>query len=499
MKRTEWSRCVACVVIAALVIVGGAVAASAANLRKIVVFVEGTSRKVQDQVIEKSGSRVLNVLSLINGVAIQLPAEGTEKALSTLRAEPTVEAVYDDPTIAVQGAVSIGVDGIAGFIQPVPEPKRELYPWGLDRISVPYIHEDQPQVAGSGIDVAILDTGIDRNHPDLKTAIVSCINARAGEEQSNCQDDNGHGTHIAGIIAAQSNQKGVIGAAPQSRLHVIKVLDKNGAGQVSDLISGLGWVPVKKIELLNMSLGFPQEWGCPPEAPAGSAQCPYPYPVLARAIKRLYDAGVIMVAAAGNRNPRPLPIAQGNGGDGNGGDGNGGDGNGGDGSCSTGQSLPPDEKTAQGNGGDSPALYCYKTTKVKAPAAYPWLIAVGATDAQDRVANYSRSGPEMAHHGVTAPGGLLQRDKAGVLVIEEGILSTTIGGGYGVGNGTSQAAAHVTGALALMLTHKRGLPFKDVHALLMRRGRSYGLPPEWEGGGLIDAERMVNALKRGRW
>jgi len=258
-----------------------------------------------------------------------------------------------------------------------------------------------------------------------------------------------------------------------------------------------------------MSLGFPQELGwadCPPGSTPGSQQCPYPYPILARTIKRLHDAGMIMVAAAGNRNPRPVPlgtIAQGN----------GGDGNGGDGPCRGTTSLPPDEKTAQGNGGDGNGgdgnggdgnggdgnggdgpTFCYKTTQVKVPAAYPWVIAVGATDSKDQVTEYSRSGQEMSEHGVTAPGGSRSRDNAGALA--EGILSTNVGGGYGLGIGTSQAAAHVTGALALMREFKRDVSFKDVHSLLMRRGRSYGLPPEWEGGGLIDAERVVNALKR---
>lgn len=469
MQRIERGRFMACLVIAVLVIAGGTFAASVSDLRKIVVFVEGTPWKVQKQVIERSGSQVLNVLELINGVAIRLPETDTAKALSTLQADPTVEAVYDDPTIAAQSTASVSADGLITFIKPAPEPTRELYAWGLDRISIPYIHEDQPQVAGRGVDVAILDTGIDRDHPDLKPAIVSCVNARAGEDETNCQDDNGHGTHIAGIIAAQLNKRGVIGAAPQSRLHAIKVLDKNGVAQVSDLISGLGLVQAKKIELVNMSLGFPQEWG--------------PYPALEKAIKRLHDAGVIMVASAGNRNPRPVPIAAGA----------GGDGAGGDTACATGQSLPPDEKTAQGAGGDGAGgdgtMFCYQTTLVKLPAAYPWVIAVGATDENDKVTDYSRSGKEMGEHGVVAPGGT----KSG-----EWLLSTNIGGGYGLGIGTSQAAAHVTGALALMQEHKRGILFKDVLGLLMRRGRSYGLPPEWEGGGMIDAERVVNALKRAR-
>jgi subtilisin len=122
---------------------------------------------------------------------------------------------------------------------------------------------------------------------------------------------------------------------------------------------------------------------------------------------------------------------------------------------------------------------------MKVPAAYPWVIAVGATDEKDKVTNYSRSGPEMTVHGVVAPGGA----RSG-----KWLLSTNIGGGYGLGIGTSQAAAHVTGTLALVLL-QRNLSFPDVLTLLWSTARTDGLFPEWEGAGLIDAERLLDALK----
>ena len=465
-------RLIACVVVSAILIAGWAFAANGSNLRKIVVFVDGTPWQVQQQAIGHSGSRVLNILSLINGVAIQLPDQGTAQALSTLQADPTVEGVYDDTTIAAQGAVPISADGIVIYIQPAPAPTHEIYPWGLEKIGIPDVHEDQPGLDGSGVEVAILDTGIDMQHPELKQNIIGGINARAGADPSNYQDDNGHGTHIAGIIAARQNKKGVIGAAPHILIYAIKVLDQNGAGQVSDLISGLGWVHANKINLVNMSLGFPQEWG--------------PYPVLEKAIKHLYNAGVIMVAAAGNRNPRPVPSPQETGAAGAGADGAGADA-----SCSTSQSLPPDERVAQGAGADGAGAdgttFCYQTTKVKIPAAYPWVIAVGATDEEDLVTDYSRSGPEMTAHGVVAPGGA----RHGAW-----ILSTNIGGGYGLNIGTSQAAAHVTGTLALALQLQRNLSSQDVLSLLWSTARTDGLSPDWEGAGVVDAERLLDALKR---
>src|SRR2546428_8065688 len=140
MKRAERGRLIACVVVSAILIAGWAFAASGSNLRKIVVFVDGTPWQGQQQVIGRSGSLVLNILSLINGVAIQLPEQGTAQALSTLQADPSVEGVYDDPAIAAHGAASISADGIVIYIQPASAPPQETYGWGLEKIGIPDGH-----------------------------------------------------------------------------------------------------------------------------------------------------------------------------------------------------------------------------------------------------------------------------------------------------------------------------------------------------------------------
>src|SRR5262249_60137980 len=95
--------------------------------------------------------------------------------------------------------------GIVIYIQPVSPPAQETYGWGLTRIGIPQIRVDYPGLEGAGVKVAIMDTGIDRNHPDLKQNIIGGINAHAGENQSDYQDYNGHGTHMAGIIAGRVN------------------------------------------------------------------------------------------------------------------------------------------------------------------------------------------------------------------------------------------------------------------------------------------------------
>ena len=437
-------RVVACLVVLVGLMGGGAFAATGNSIRKIVVFQAGTSVQVQQQVVARSGSRVLNLLSLINGVAIELPTESAAQALVALQADPTVAGVYDDLTNSGQDG---GGDNVI-VITPADPPTQEFYPWGLDTIHVPDVHQEDPGLKGSGVIVAMLDTGIDMNHPDLSKNIKGGYNALAGQDSRNYQDDNGHGTHMAGIIAARMNRLGVVGAAYQAQIVAVKVLDQYGNGRLSDLINGLGWISTNKIRVVNMSLGFSED-----------------SPLLEQAIQRLYEAGVIMVASAGNGG---TTCAQDGGGDDGGGDDGGGDG------------------IAQDGGGDDGGGDAGCQTSQKAvhyPARYPWVISVAATNGDDKVTGYSQSGKV----DVAAPGGSQSGPR---------IFSTNKGGGYGWGSGTSQAAAHVTGALALVLQKNPKMSYEEAMTLLQETARDLGEPVERQGAGLIDVEAMIKALKR---
>jgi subtilisin family serine protease len=300
-------------------------------------------------------------------------------------------------------------------------------------IDVPAIYQHWPGLWGTGVVVAILDTGIDLppplDHPELSPRIIGGYNARAGANPSDYQDDNGHGTHMAGIIAAALNsplQAGIIGVAPQATLLAVKVLDRYGAGYLSDVINGLQWVhnngsPQAKV--VNMSIGFQEN-----------------IPPLNKAIHELDKEDVIMVASAGNSCPQPPIQDEGNGDECDGG----------------------------------PQLACDPAQTVKYPAAYDEVMAVGATDHLDQIAGYSLSGSEV---DVAAPGG---SKATGVR-----ILSTTTGGGYGYGSGTSQAAAHVTGAVALALQLRPGISFEEVRCVLQATAG---------GPGRINVYDMVQAL-----
>src|SRR5205823_7526044 len=90
---------------------------------------------------------------------------------------------------------------------------------------------------GAGVNVAVIDTGIDLTHPDLAANIVGGTNCSKGGPK-NYSDGNGHGTHVAGIIAALDNGIGVVGVAPEAKLWAVRVLDDKGSGSTSDVVCG---------------------------------------------------------------------------------------------------------------------------------------------------------------------------------------------------------------------------------------------------------------------
>ena len=142
--------------------------------------------------------------------------------------------------------------------------------------------------ATGGVRVGVLDTGIDRNHPDLAGKVAACAMATAGTGvviPGSCADDEGHGTHVAGTIAALTgNAAGVAGVAPDASLAVFKALHGPGEGYYSDVIAGLRWLRTTGgARVINMSIG-----GGPESAS------------LDRELAAAAAAGVLLIAAAGN-------------------------------------------------------------------------------------------------------------------------------------------------------------------------------------------------------
>lgn len=160
----------------------------------------------------------------------------------------------------------------------------QVLPWGVDRIDA----ERAWRIStGEGVKVAVVDTGIDRDHPDLLRNIHGGFNAIAPTPQypdpDDFDDDHGHGTHCAGIIGAVNNSIGVVGVAPDAWLYGVKVLDSSGSGYLSDCVEGIEWCIKKRMQVISMS------WGSYSH-----------YPILEEVCKAAWDRGAVLVAAAGN-------------------------------------------------------------------------------------------------------------------------------------------------------------------------------------------------------
>lgn len=135
--------------------------------------------------------------------------------------------------------------------------------------------------AGQGVKVAVLDTGIDYNHVDLDDNYIGGYDFVNGD--SSPMDGHGHGTHCAGIIAAEDNEQGVIGVAPEASLYGVKVLSDQGSGSISDIVAGIDWAIDNGMNVVSMSLG----------ASSGDS-------TLQDACNRANNAGIVVVCASGN-------------------------------------------------------------------------------------------------------------------------------------------------------------------------------------------------------
>jgi len=321
----------------------------------------------------------------LKGFSCSVPAE----KLGALEADPRVKLV--EPDLLVHTTA-----------QPVPT--------GVDRIEADL--NDTANINGLDervdVDIAIIDTGIDIDHPDLNVVggrhFYSTVFAGIfliPHEDDNYDDDAGHGTHVAGIAAALDNGYGVVGVAPGARLWGVKVLDENGSGYLSDVAAGVDWVTenASEIEVANMSLAW-----------TGDSVA------VRTAISNSVSAGVVYVVAAGN-----------------------------------------DAKDIYGSDGQP-----YTNDDVQ-PAAYAEVATISAmvdTDGMpggggastywgddDSFASFSNfSGHNTTLNPVSSPGLAIDLIMPGV-----DIYSTYKDGGYAQASGTSMASPHAAGLAALYI------------------------------------------------
>ena len=370
----------------------------------IVQFRQGTSAEARAAVVRGAGAALGVKFDRVHAAAVKVP---NANALTALVNNPFVRSVVPNrPVFAYQNGKGKPGGGGGGTTQVVPA--------GVARVGRPTSGSN-----GLGVGVAVLDTGVDLVHPDL-AGTVDAFNAFGAQS---CQDDEGHGTHVAGIIAARDNTADVIGVAPQATIYCVKVLNSAGSGSDANVMSGLEWVLnnhasfVPAIKVVNMSLGRP-----------GSVD---DNPAMHDLMTALEGAGLTIVVAAGND--------------------------------------PTVDVSSQ------------------IPAAYPEVISVASTTASagtnqcrflsapvaaDTASYFTTDGTGVV---VSAPGEEQENVNRGCFISSVGILSTRLGGGTTRMSGTSMASPHVAGVAARY--YQAGFQASDIRQLLQIKADRIGTGP----------------------
>jgi len=228
----------------------------------------------------ESEPRAVAAFQSINGFAADL----TDQEVAALRKAPNVryvEAVEERHALDIGGESAAAIEASNPFAQTVP--------FGIDLVRA---REVWPVTRGEAVNVVVIDTGIDYTHPDLAAVYAGGFNTY--DDTNNPLDDNGHGTHVSGTIAAGDNNIGVVGVAPNVKLYAVKVLDAKGSGTSDKVIAALDWVLQQKNTLgghwvVNLSLGS--------STPNAAER---------EAFGRAVDAGLVICAASGNESTAPL-------------------------------------------------------------------------------------------------------------------------------------------------------------------------------------------------
>jgi subtilisin len=377
-------------------VVGGLLAALVVSLVAAAPAVAAPRQASGGYIVVLNGSANPAVMARRHGARVRHLYRHALKGYSTnltadqaarLRAEPDVAAVVAEQTFRISA---------------------QTLPTGIDRVDGELSSAQSGNGSGEvGVDIAVIDTGIDLDHPDLNARNgVNCVSPGAPAE-----DDHGHGTHVAGTAAARDNDLGVVGVAPGARVWAVKVLNAAGSGTTSQIVCGIDWVTANAqtgagIEVANMSLGGQSLFG-------SFSTCGSTWDPMHPAICRSVSAGVTYAVAAGN--------------------------------------------SAANANNFVPATYAEVIT-VSALADFNGQPGGGApatcrADEDDTFASFSNYGGDV---DLIAPGVC--------------ILSTYLGGGYTTLSGTSMASPHVAGAAGLYKAGNPGATPAQVRAALQAAG-----------------------------
>jgi len=373
----------------------------------IVVFKDGVENvdQVESDLLGKAyGERIASYRTVLDGFAARMSAA----QLAAVKSDPRVAFVSEDRVVRAVGIPRIEASFPTLTLRGIT-PRAQVLPTGVDRINA-----ENKTNTGIGAQVAVIDTGIYLSHADLKANIVGGKNC-ASKNANDYGDQNGHGTHVAGTIAAINNTQGVVGVAPGAKLWSVRVLDRFGYGTWSSVICGLDFVAGKgvgnggPISVANMSLGG----GGSSDDDCGNTNGD----ALHKAVCRVRDAGVVLVVAAGNDGTNTsgfVPAAY-------------------DDAVITVSALVDTDGAGGGAGSGTP----YGT--------------------DDTFASFSNYGSAV---DIGAPG--------------VNINSTWKGGGYKSISGTSMASPHVAGAAALYIATHASSTWTGVRDALVASGEAIG-------------------------
>lgn len=230
--------------------------------------------------LQEPGSRPahsIEALPFINAVSMHL------RSPAAFLHHPEVEGVEPDKPLAVilDKATRLSPGEIrrqASFARTKP-----FIPWGIRHIQAPLAWKT---ATGQEIRIGVIDTGVDFSHPDLRDSIAGGINLI--HRHLPPLDDNGHGTHISGTIAASAIQ-GMSGVAPHAKLYAVKAFDHNGTSFVTDIVKGIDWCVSHGIHIINMSFGMKSY-----------------SPSLEAAVRNAAKEGVIIIASSGNEGKKGI-------------------------------------------------------------------------------------------------------------------------------------------------------------------------------------------------
>jgi len=339
------------------------------------------------QVVKSYSGKVAGKAVIPGVFKLKFPDDANlDEIKQSLESLGTVEYVEFNYRFKIEGSAPIDL-GVSAAADVSPNDIGFFLQWGLAQIQMPQAWGIEK--GRSTVKIAILDTGCDLNHPDLRDRIDRSDSYNVLNPSRAPEDDNGHGTHVAGIIGAASNNGiGVAGVSWEPKLVIIKVANSNGEISMDNLATGIYRAKnTAGVKVINMSLGGP-----------------YFSQAVQSAVEKAYEKGIVLVAAAGND----------------------------------------------------------RSSLKYIPAGYDEVIGVTATDREDKPCyifsslnpvegtNYNPAGKE--YYSIAAPG--------------VDIYSTLSGDSYGYMDGTSMAAAFVSGVAALLASEDPDLTPQKIRKII---------------------------------